>query len=144
MLSVCDTGGFAPCPTPFNMAAHVMAAGIAAPDKDALLVIGPEHVDRWTFATLRSAILATATGLQRAGLRPGDKVLMRLGNTVDFPLAYLGALAVGAVPIPTSSALTARETQAILEDMQPALVLHDPAVPCPPVPTMHRCTRSTH
>jgi acyl-coenzyme A synthetase/AMP-(fatty) acid ligase len=118
------------------MAAHVMAAGIAAPDKDALLVIGPEHVDRWTFATLRSAILATATGLQRAGLRPGNKVLMRLGNTVDFPLAYLGALAVGAVPIPTSSALTARETQAILEDMQPALVLHDPAVPCPPVPNV--------
>jgi acyl-coenzyme A synthetase/AMP-(fatty) acid ligase len=114
------------------MAAHVMAAGLSTPDKDALLVIGPEHLDRWTFATLRRAILGTATGLRRAGLRPGDKVLMRLGNTVDFPLAYLGALAVDVVPVPTSQALTERETQAILDDMQPALVLHDPAVPCPP------------
>ena len=33
-------------------------------------------------------------------------MLMRLGNSVDFPVAYLGAIAAGLVPVPTSAELT--------------------------------------
>ncbi|MCV3270908.1 class I adenylate-forming enzyme family protein [Roseobacter sinensis] len=128
MISVFDEGAPPPCPTPFNLADYVLAAGRRRPERDALLVVGPDNTERWSFAALERAVLGTASGLLSLGLRPGDRVLMRLGNTVDFPLAYLGALAVGLVPVPTSAALTEPETQQILTQIAPSAVLRDPAV----------------
>jgi hypothetical protein len=45
----------------------------------------------------------------RDGLQPGDRVLLRLGNTVDFPVAFLGAVAADLVPVPTAAGLTEGE-----------------------------------
>lgn len=134
MISVFDEGPFAPCPDPFNMAAYVLAAGRAVPQKDALLVLGETQVERWTYADIRRAVLGTATGLLQRGLRAGDMVLLRLGNTVDFPIAYLGALAAGMVPVPSSAALTTRETAYIVDLLKPKAVLRDAYVPCPDHP----------
>jgi acyl-CoA synthetase (AMP-forming)/AMP-acid ligase II len=36
-------------------------------------------------------------------------VLLRLGNTVDFPVAFLGAVAADLVPVPTAAGLTEPE-----------------------------------
>ena len=69
-----------------------------------------------------------------SGLAPGNIVLMRLGNTVDFPIAYLGAIAVGLVPVPTSTQLTEVETAEIISELCPAAVLRDPGVSCAPHP----------
>lgn len=131
MLSIFDEGGFSPCPAPFNLAAHVLAAGQGQPNKEALLVLGQSFVETWTYGQITQAVLGIATGLVQNGLRPGDYVLLRLGNTVDFPLSYLGALAAGMMPVPTSAALTARETQVIVDMLHPSCVLHDEHVPCP-------------
>ncbi|WP_299827441.1 class I adenylate-forming enzyme family protein [uncultured Roseobacter sp.] len=130
MLSVFDEGPPAPCPAPFNMAAYVLSAADRVPDKDALLILGEIGVERWRYDALERAVRGTATGLLRLGLVPGDRMLMRLGNTVDFPLAYLGALAAGLVPVPTSAALTLPETAQIIADIQPRAVLQDPDVAC--------------
>jgi acyl-coenzyme A synthetase/AMP-(fatty) acid ligase len=111
------------------MAAHVLARGAQTPDKIALSVLGGPEL---TYGALRAAVLGTATGLLQRGAVAGDPVLMRLGNTVDFPLAYLGALAAGLVPVPTASALTAREVAPMIATLQPALILQDPDVACPP------------
>ncbi|TNF63692.1 MAG: long-chain fatty acid--CoA ligase, partial [Rhodobacteraceae bacterium] len=127
MISVFDDGPCPPCPAPFNMAAHVLARADAQPGKTALQVLGAGG-ESLTYAALKAAVLGTGAGLLAAGVGPGDIVLMRLGNTPDFPLAYLGAIAIGAVPVPTSSQLTAREVEAIVADLAPRLVLHDPAV----------------
>jgi acyl-coenzyme A synthetase/AMP-(fatty) acid ligase len=132
MISLFDEGAFPPCPAPFNMAAHVLAAGLGCPEKDALLILAPDAVEAWSHARLRAAVLGTATGLLRRGLGPGDRVVLRLGNTVDYPISYLGALAAGMVPVPTSPALTEAETRHILDVLRPAAVLHDAAVACPP------------
>ena len=114
----------------FNMAAHVLQKGLDCADKIALEVVGaaPETMQ---FGHLRQAVLGTARGLIEAGLTPGDRVLMRLGNTPDFPIAYLGALAAGLVPAPTSAALTEPEVARILDELNPRLILHDPTVACP-------------
>jgi acyl-coenzyme A synthetase/AMP-(fatty) acid ligase len=130
-LSLFDEGRFAPCPAPFNLAAHVLAAGAETPDKIALSVIRPTGAQRWSFGRLIAAVRGTATGLLRTGLSPGDIVLMRLGNTVDFPIAYLGAIAAGLVPVPTSSQLTASEVQRILDTLSPGAILRADGVACP-------------
>jgi acyl-CoA synthetase (AMP-forming)/AMP-acid ligase II len=106
MLSITDPAPFAPCPAPFNLAEYVLAAGAAQPDKIALQIVRLTGAERWSYARLTAAVRGIGTGFLRAGLQPGDRLLLRLGNTVDFPLAYLGAIAVGVVPVPTSSQLT--------------------------------------
>ncbi|HBV55769.1 MAG TPA: benzoate--CoA ligase [Rhodobacteraceae bacterium] len=130
MLSLVDRGPWPACPTPFNMAAHVLAPADRLADKVALAVVSPAKADRWSFARLKAAVLGTATGLKRAGFKEGDILLMRLGNTVDFPVAYLGAIAAGMVPVPTSSQLTASETARMLVELAPAGVLKAPEVAC--------------
>ncbi len=114
------------------MAAHVLGKAGLAPEKIALAVIGKSGAERWSYARLKGAVLGTATGLLEAGLTPGDIVLMRLGNTVDFPIAYLAAIAAGLVPVPTSSQLTEREVAKILTTLRPAAILHADGIACPP------------
>ena len=72
-------------------------------------------------------LILIAVGLA-LGFRAGDRVLMRLGNTVDFPLVYLGAIAAGLVPVPTSSQLTEGEVARIAADIHPALIVAAPGV----------------
>ena len=134
MLSVFDHGAPAPCPAPFNLAAHVLGRADAQPDKPALSVLGATGADTLSYAQLQQAVRGTGTGLLQRGLAPGQIVLMRLGNTVDFPIAYLGAIAAGLVPVPTSSQLTTPEVQKIIDDLNPALILHAPGVACPDHP----------
>lgn len=134
MLSIFDHGPPPPCPAPFNLAAHVLGRAGAQPDKVALSVLSPDGSQNWTYAELESAVRATGTGLLQTDLHPGDIVLMRLGNTVDFPIAYLGAIAVGLVPVPTSSQITAPETARMIAELSPAAVLRDPSVSCAPHP----------
>ena len=131
MLSISDEGAFAPCPEPFNLAAHVLAAGAATPDKVALAILRLTGAERWSYARLIAAVRGTATGLLQAGLSPGDILLLRLGDTVDFPIAYLGAIAAGIVPVPTSAQLTAPEVAKMVAEISPAAVLRAPQVACP-------------
>ncbi len=77
-------------------------------------------------------MLGTGGGFLAAGCVPGDIVLLRLGNTIDFPIAYLGALAVGLVPVPTSAALTRPEVARIVSELRPRLILRDPGVTTAP------------
>ncbi|UWQ80898.1 acyl--CoA ligase [Leisingera sp. S132] len=141
MLSVFDQGPYPPCPSPFNLAAHVLRHAARLAGKTALSVLDGAGCDDWSYARLEAAVRGTGTGLLRSGLKPGDIVLMRLGNTVEFPVAYLGAIAAGLVPVPTSSQLTDAETARMLSDLQPAAVLRDPAVACASHP--HQITTAT-
>ena len=132
MLSITQGAPFARCPAPFNMAAHVLAQADARPDKVAVSVVAGNTATSMTYGALKRAVLGTGAGFLAAGCAPGDILLMRLGNTIDFPIAYLGALAVGLVPVPTSAALTETEVDAIVRDLSPRLILRDPNVASAP------------
>ncbi|MFK7938170.1 MAG: class I adenylate-forming enzyme family protein [Roseovarius sp.] len=123
-----------PCPAPFNMAAHVLGRAHAHPEKLALAILGLSDAEHWRYSQLERAVRGTGTGLLQNGLKPGDKVLMRLGNTVDFPIAYLGAIAVGLVPVPTSSQLTEPEVARMIDTLDPAAILRGPGIACPDAP----------
>ena len=132
MPAIFDQGAFAPCPAPFNLAAHVLQHADAQPDKIALSVLGLSGAERWSYGRLSSAVRGVASGLLSAGLEPGQIVLMRLGNTVDFPLVFLGAIAAGLVPVPTSAMLTEREVAKMIVTLQPAAIVRARGVACPP------------
>lgn len=136
MLSVSDQGAFPPCPAPFNLAAHVLARAHDLADKTALQIVDPNQTESWTYSRLEAAVRGCGTGLLRLGLNPGDRILMRLGNTADFPVLYLGAIAAGLVPVPTFAQLTAPEISRMAAIIAPALIVGDHValpdpLPCP-------------
>ncbi len=131
MLSIHDEGPPPPCPQAFNMAAYVLARAGAHPEKTALAVIGGAEPDLWSYARLARAVFGTAGALRAAGLGRGDKMVLRLGNSVDFPITYLAAIAIDAVPVPLSAQLTAAELSPILAEIGPAAVAWDRALPLP-------------
>jgi len=132
MLSVVHGPPPAPCPAPFNLAAHVLAAGTARPDRSALQILRPTGAERWSHARLRAAVLGAARMMRDRGLAPGDRVLLRLGNGPAFPVAFLGAVAADLVPVPTSALLTEPEVALIAAETRPGLVLADPGIALPP------------
>jgi acyl-coenzyme A synthetase/AMP-(fatty) acid ligase len=139
MLSLIDAGTPPPCPENFNLAAHVLAPAAMHPDRIALQLVGPGGADCWSYGRLAQAVLGTGTGLLTRGLAPGARVLMRLGNTPDFPVTFLGAIAAGLVPVPTSALLTSRELTKLCAEVAPELIVAAPDValplepPCPVV-----------
>ena len=135
-LALFDDGPPPPCPAPFNMAAHTFAAAARAPDKVALEVLAAPGVvtERWTHGALAEAVRRTAAGLAALGLRPGDRLLMRLGNSSDFPVLFFAANALGAVPVPTSAQLTRVEIAAIIADLAPSLIACGPGLELPDAP----------
>jgi acyl-coenzyme A synthetase/AMP-(fatty) acid ligase len=111
--------------TRLNLAEAVLAPGLALrPSGQALTIIEPEGRSRsWSFAEIDDAVRRTASALRGLGLRPRDRVLLRLANDVTYPLAFLAANAAGVVPIPASAELTAGEVAGLVVDSDAALVL---------------------
>lgn len=114
----------------FNLTAHILRHADRLGDAPALQVIG-EDMESWSFRALQAAVLGTATGLLAMGLAPRSRILMRLGNTVDFPILYLAAMAADMVPVPTSAQLTVPEITALTGLIRPALIAGAPGVAMP-------------
>ena len=131
MSSLYDQGRAAPCPGPFNLTEYVLAAGQAVPDKTALMLVAPDGTERMSYAALRQAVLGTAAGLLEMGVAPGSNLLLRLGNTPDFPIVHLAAIAAGIIPVPTSSQLTEAEITPMAATIKPALIAAAPGVALP-------------
>lgn len=134
MLSLEERGAVAPCPAPFNLAAHVLAASEVLHDKIALKIVGRPNPVGLSYAQLSAAVCGCGAGLLRLGLKPGDRVLLRLGNETAFPVAFLGAIAAGLVPVPTSSQLTVAELDALLPGLRPACIIASADVALPSKP----------
>jgi long-chain acyl-CoA synthetase len=64
-----------------------------------------------------------AAGLRAAGVRPGDAVAIMVPNVIEFPRAYYGALAAGAVVVPVHLLLTADEATYVLRDSRTTLLI---------------------
>jgi long-chain acyl-CoA synthetase len=71
---------------------------------------------RVTYAGLWDQARAYAAGLAELAIQPGDTVALLAPNVVEFPRAYYGALALGAVVVPVHLLLTADEAAYVLRD----------------------------
>lgn len=120
-----------PVPISFNMAAYVLAKAANAPDKTALAIVGHETTQNWNYRQLASAIRGAATGLLNTGLTAGDHVLLPLGNTPDFPIAFLACIAVGLIPVPTSAQLTKVEITAMAAGLSPKAIIAGDGIALP-------------
>ncbi|MBV8283602.1 MAG: long-chain fatty acid--CoA ligase, partial [Candidatus Eremiobacteraeota bacterium] len=85
---------------------------------------------RISYRTLWEEARRYAHVLRALGIRPGDRVAIMLGNVPDFPRAYFGILALGAVAVPVHALLTAEEVAYLLSDSGARFVLSaEPLLP---------------
>jgi benzoate-CoA ligase len=98
------------CPQELNFASHLAALNAARADKTA-------YID--DFGALRYGELADRTArfgglLKQLGLRREERLLLLMHDTADWPVAFLGALHAGIVPVAVNTLLTADDYGYIL------------------------------
>lgn len=102
--------------------------GTAAADRPAMIVeddaLGTSAI---TFRELAARTSRFAQLLRNLGIRRGDRVLIRLPNSLDYPTAFLGAMKRGAVSVPTSTLLTAEEVEYLAHDSGAHAIVIDKA-----------------
>jgi len=81
---------------------------------------------RFTFSELSQLTNKIGNCLISLGFQKGDRLLIRLPNLPEFPLVFLGAIKIGAVPIPSSTMLTAEEIDYLLDDSKSKGVITAP------------------
>ena len=127
-------------PERFNMARYCLAQSASRlPTKPALVVIDDPDpqtppLETWTFAQMEDAVLRVAAALEDLGLKPGDRILIRLDNTSTYPILYFGAIAAGLIAVATSSQLTAAEADFLMQDSAPRAVALAPHLPRGDIP----------
>ena len=79
------------------------------PDRSCFL--DADHPERYvlTYDDYRLWSQRFATGLQDAGLSPGDKIMLFSGNTIFFPIVLMGTVMAGGVFTGANPSYNARE-----------------------------------
>jgi fatty-acyl-CoA synthase len=95
-----------------------------APDRPAIVFDGTDRVDyqsldRWTDAA--------AHAHAAAGLRPGERIGIIGDNSLEWVVAAIGALKLGAVVVPLNNRFTPDELRYLVDDSGPVMVFADEA-----------------
>jgi 4-hydroxybenzoate-CoA ligase len=110
---------------PYNAAVDLIDTNVARGLGDKIAFMDGER--SLTYAALQSASVRFAAALRSLGLRPEERIALILPDTVDFPVAFWGAVRAGIVVIPLATLLTAEQYGFILADSRAAaLVLAEP------------------
>lgn len=115
-------------PERFNLARYCLSGKPA--EKTALIVVGTE-TRKFSYGEIEDLVLRIAEGLRRAGLEPGERLLLRMGNSLDYALMFFAAAAMGAVPVPLSAMLTSFETKRLVKDCKPRFIASDGTLEVP-------------
>jgi len=89
-------------PQHFNLAAHLCAQNAPRAAKAAYI----DDCRTLTYGDLATRIRQFATVLHESGLRREERVLLLAHDTVDWPVAFLGAIYAGIVPVAVNTLLT--------------------------------------
>ena len=101
-------------PDRLNAAAELLDVHVAAGRGDTTAVLFGDR--RLSYADLQRMTDAIGRGLQRIGVRPGDRVALRIPNRPTFVAAWLAVQKIGAVGVATMPMLRARELTYVVND----------------------------
>ena len=124
-------------PERFNLARYCLAAAKTTPDKTALILVcdaDAEDAERHSYGEIEDKVLRIAAGLARFGLDRGDRIFLRMGNSLDYALMFFAANAAGYVPIPASSMLSGHEVTGLIADSDARLIAADGTLAVPELP----------
>jgi 4-hydroxybenzoate-CoA ligase len=113
---------------PYNAVADFVDHNVAAGRGDKVAFIDPTR--RLRYGELQAATCRFASGLQALGLRQESRLLLLLLDTVDFPVAFWGAIRAGVIPIPLNTLLTGEQYAYVFADSRAeAIVISSALLP---------------
>ncbi|MGR8921326.1 MAG: AMP-binding protein, partial [Gammaproteobacteria bacterium] len=80
-----------------------------------------------SYADLDLAVRRAATFYREAGVSPEQRVLLCMADDFMLPVAFLGAIYAGAVPVPVNTLLTDGDYAYLLDDSRARLAITAPA-----------------
>ncbi|MGA2136534.1 MAG: AMP-binding protein [Bryobacteraceae bacterium] len=106
------------------------------PEAEAIVEVGG---DRVTYRELWDRAARVAGGLRAQGIRPGDRAAIRLGNGLDWCLAFFGAQMAGAIVVPVNTRFSEPEVAYVISDSGSAFTFlpKQPLPDGPPFVTDH-------
>jgi long-chain acyl-CoA synthetase len=107
--------------SPRHLAELVSRNAARVPDHPAIVDVSSGNTMVWF--ELDAAVSAEAERLVRAGVTPGDRVVVRLVNGAPFCISVLGALRAGAVAVPQGPIAVRRELEIVFADCRPTIVV---------------------
>jgi acyl-coenzyme A synthetase/AMP-(fatty) acid ligase len=128
-----------PPPADLNLARYCLQAGAERhPDKPALILCDdpqrPQDAARWSYGEVEDVVLRMAHGLASRGFTPGERLFIRMGNSIDYALMVFAANAAGLVPVPASPMLSVHEARTIIGDCRPRALVTDGTLALPDLP----------
>jgi benzoate-CoA ligase len=101
----------APPPAQFNYAAHLLALNANHGQRIAYI----DDVEQLSYADLEQRVRQFAAGLHALGIKREERVLLAMHDVADWPVAFLGAMYAGAVPVAVNTLLTDDDYAYMLE-----------------------------
>lgn len=107
-----------PSQTPLHALFHHAAE---RPNAVALIADG----DIWSYHRLATEVVRLSDGLKRAGIEPGDRVVMLVRTSPLYAVFLFAAMMSGAIMVPLKCEFTARELDEFLGWLRPKLFIHE-------------------
>lgn len=79
-----------------------------------------------TYAEMEARLDRVASWTVAAGLRPGDRLAMAIGNRLEFIEVFFGAMRAGVVPVPLNTKIGADTLSFIVENAECRAAVADP------------------
>ena len=105
-----------------DVAELVAGAAAESPDRLAVVEAGGRSL---TWAQLEDEVARIATGLTTAGVLGGHRVLIAVGNRIEFVTTYLGVLRAQAVAVPVNPGSAGGELARMIADSGSRLAVAD-------------------
>jgi benzoate-CoA ligase len=111
--------GRSPLPVRFNFARHILS--LNAGRKQRLAYRDDQH--DLSYGELDERVRRFAAGLQRQGVQAEQRILLVMQDSIDLPVAFLGALFAGVVPVPVNTLLPATNYAYMLAHSDAKLII---------------------
>jgi len=98
-------------PEAFNIARHLIEANAARPSKTAFI----DEERQFTYGEVDERVRRFAAALKDSGVKREERVLLLMLDSCDWPVAFLGSILAGAVPVAVNTLLTADDYAYMLE-----------------------------
>jgi 4-hydroxybenzoate-CoA ligase len=99
---------------PYNAVTDFVDANVARGLGGKIAFIDPDGA--LTYGELQARTCQFAAALRRLGLRPEDRVALLLHDTINYPVAFWGAIRAGNVVVPLNTLLTSEQYSYMLAD----------------------------
>ena len=117
-------------PAQLNIGAACLDAHLGTPVADRIAMVVDDEalgISQITFAELAARSSRFAQLLRDLEVGAGERVLIRLPNSLDYPTAFFGTMKRGAIAVPSSTLLTAEEVLYLVKDSGARILVTDSA-----------------